>query len=116
MDVLARGVRCPARYSNTALQQWGGACWDSGLLGVTLDASSLAFACRAFWGRGLIEAFKHRIVAPQRDAVSNDIVLVLKEMLQAIHTDKSLKQVQQCVPSFLYSAPCPARVFCRGLK
>ena len=47
------------------------------------------------WGRGLIEALKHRIVAPQRDAVSNDIVMVLKEMLQGIHTDKSLKQVQQ---------------------
>lgn len=46
-------------------------------------------------GRGLIEALKHRIVASQRDAVSNDIVMVLKEMLQGINTDKSLKQVQQ---------------------
>ena len=44
---------------------------------------------------GLLEALKHRIVAKQRDSVSNDIVVVLKEMLMAMQEDALFTKLQR---------------------
>jgi hypothetical protein len=66
---------------------------------------------------GLIEALKYRIVAKQRDAVSNDIVLVLKEMLHAMHSDKTFKQVQQASGQDMWALTSTViDAFCPDLK
>ena len=44
---------------------------------------------------GLLEALKHRIVDKQRDSVSNDIVVVLKEMLMAMQEDALFTKLQR---------------------
>jgi hypothetical protein len=66
---------------------------------------------------GLIEALKHRIVAKQRDAVSNDIVLVLKEMLHSMHSDKTFKEVQQASGQDMWALTSTViDAFCPDLK
>lgn len=44
---------------------------------------------------GLMEAFKHKIRAPNRDQTSEAIVQVLKEMLQTMHSDEIFQRVQE---------------------
>ena len=66
---------------------------------------------------GLIEAFKHRIRAPQRDPVTADVVLTLKAMLQAMHADPAFQRVQQASGQDMWVLTATVlETFCPDLK
>jgi len=66
---------------------------------------------------GLIEAFKLRIRATKRDPISNEIVQVLKEMLQAMHSDPQYQKVQQSSGQDMWALTATViDAFCPDLK